>query len=61
MSIGSVYESSGKDEIAISCYVNAINEIQLEYNHPDLAFPYCGLGSVFYHMDEPAWALRCYL
>jgi len=61
MSLGSVYESSGKDEIAISCYMMAINEIQLEYNHPDIAFPYCGLGSVFYHVDEPAWALRCFL
>mmetsp|Transcript_39592 Transcript_39592/g.51879 ORF Transcript_39592/g.51879 Transcript_39592/m.51879 type:complete len:154 (-) Transcript_39592:303-764(-) len=61
MSLGSVYESSGKDEIAISCYMNAINEIVLDYNHPDLAFPYCGLGSVFYHVDEPAWALRCFL
>ena len=27
MSLGSVYESSGKDEIAISCYMNAITEI----------------------------------
>ena len=61
MSLGSVYESSGKDEIAISCYMNAITEVQLEYNHPDQAFPYCGLGSVFYHIDEPAWALRCFL
>jgi len=61
MSLGSVYESSGRDEIAISQYMNAINDIKLEYNHPDLAFPYCGLGSVFYHIDEPAWALRCFL
>ena len=35
MSLGSVYESSGKDEIAISCYMNAITDVQLEYNHPD--------------------------
>ena len=61
MSLGSVYESSGKDEIAISCYMKAITEVKLEYNHPDQAFPYCGLGSVFYHIDEPAWALRCFL
>ena len=27
MSLGSIYESSGKDEIAISCYMNAITEI----------------------------------
>jgi len=36
-------------------------DIKLAYNHPDLAFAYCGLGSVFYHMEEPAWALRLYL
>lgn len=35
--------------------------IKLPYNHPDLAFAFCGLGSVFYHMEEPAWALRFYL
>ena len=61
MSLGSVYESAGKDEIAISKYMQAINEITLEPNHPDQAFPFCGLGSVFYHIDEPAWALRCFL
>lgn len=60
MSLGSVYESCGKDDIALSCYMRA-KKIQLVYNHPDQAFAYCGLGSVLYHMDEPAWALRCYL
>ena len=35
--------------------------IKLPYNHPDLAFAFCGLGSVFYHMEEPAWSLRFYL
>lgn len=66
MSLGSVYESAGKDLIALTCYVKAYRgnmskNNKLAYNHPDEAFPYCGLGSVFYHMDEPAWALRCYL
>jgi len=60
MSLGSVYESCGKDDIAISYYMRA-REIKLAYNHPDVAFSYCGLGSVMYHIDEPAWALRCYL
>ena len=41
--------------------MRAITEIKLPVNHPDRAFPYCGLGSVLYHTDEPAWALRCYL
>jgi hypothetical protein len=36
-------------------------DIKLSYNHPDLAFSYCGLGSVLYHMEEPAWALRLFL
>ena len=36
-------------------------EVKLAYNHPDLAFSYCGLGSLLYHMEEPAWALRCFL
>lgn len=60
MSLGSVYESCGKDDIALSSYMKA-KKISLVYNHPDLAFPYCGLGSVLFHTDEPAWALRCYL
>ena len=58
--LGSVYESCGKDDIALSSYMRA-KKIPLVYNHPDQAFPYCGLGSVLYHMDEPAWSLRCYL
>lgn len=66
MSLGSVYESAGKDQIALSSYIRAMHgnnskQNKLAYNHPDEAFPYCGMGSVFYHMDEPAWALRCYL
>jgi len=62
MSLGSIYESSGKDDIALSCYMRAktINKL-LAYNHPDQAFAFCGLGSVLFHIDEPAWALRCYL
>ena len=34
MSLGSVYESCGKDDIALNCYYKAKN-IQLVYNHPD--------------------------
>lgn len=36
-------------------------DIKLAFNHPDQAFAYCGLGSVAYHMEEPAFALRLYL
>ena len=60
MSMGSVYESSGKDDKALACYLRA-KAINLPKNHPDEAFPYCGLGSVFYQIEEPAWALRCYM
>lgn len=62
MSLGSIYESAGNDDIAMTAYVRA-KEISngLAENHPDRAFPYCGLGSVLFHIDEPAWALRCFL
>ena len=60
MSLGSVYESCGKDDIALSKYMNAKN-IKLAENHPDAAFAYCGIGSVMFHIAEPAWALRAYL
>lgn len=61
MSLGSIYESCNLDDIAIPCYMAAL-EIKLQFtNHPDRAFPYMGLGSVMYHIDEPAWALRCFL
>jgi len=61
MSMGSIYESCGLDDIALASYMRAI-EIKLGFEyHPDAAFAFCGLGSVMYHIDEPAWALRCYL
>ena len=60
LSIASVYESAGKDDLALQFYMRA-NKIKLPHNHPDLAFAYCGLGSVAYHMEEPAFALRLYL
>lgn len=34
MSLGSVYESCGKDDVALSCYLRA-KKIPLVYNHPD--------------------------
>lgn len=60
LTLGSIYESCGKDDIAIACYMRA-KAIKLPANHPDEAFAYCCLGSVMFHIDEPAWALRCYL
>jgi len=60
LSIGSVYESAGKDDLAIDCYLKA-RTIQLPANHPDLAFAFCGLGSVIFHMEEPSQSMRFYL
>ena len=60
LSIGSVYESAGKDDLALNQYMKA-KDIKLVSHHPDLAFAFCGLGSVMYHMEEPVWALRLYL
>lgn len=60
--IGGVYESAGKDDLALNQYIIAKNvKPRLSADHPDNAFPYCGLGSVMYHMEEPVWALRLYL
>lgn len=39
LSLGSVYESAGRDELALSKYLSA-KEIKLVYNHPDQAFPF---------------------
>ena len=62
LSIASVYESAGKDDLALQYYMNAKEVSQkLPFNHPDLAFAYCGLGSVAYHMEEPSYALRLFL
>ena len=61
LSIASVYESCGKDDLALNQYIEAQNLGLSPANHPDKAFPFCGLGSVLYHMEEPTWALRLYL
>lgn len=60
LTLGSIYEGCGKDDIAMSCYMRA-RTIKLPADHPDEAFAFCCLGSVFYHIDEPAWSLRCFL
>ena len=60
LSVASVYESCGKDDLALNTYMKA-KTVKLPYNHPDRAFAFCGLGSVLFHMEEQAWALRLYL
>eukprot|EP00743_Colponemidia_sp_Colp-15_P006304 GILK01006783.1.p1 GENE.GILK01006783.1~~GILK01006783.1.p1 ORF type:complete len:750 (-),score=105.49 GILK01006783.1:60-2240(-) len=61
-SLAAVQESAGADDLAMNGYLEARRcADKLPYNHPDKAFPYCGLGSVFYHLGDCQTALRCYL
>lgn len=58
----SVYESAGRDDLALVAYLNARQfSTKLPTNNPDKALAYCGLGSVFYNTEEYEWALRSYL
>lgn len=34
---------------------------QLDANNPDRVLPFCGIGSVAYHIMEYEWAARCFL
>ena len=34
---------------------------RLDANNPDRVLPYCGIGSVCYHLMEYQWAARCFL
>ena len=53
LNYASIYESCGRDELALAQYVKAkeVND-RLPYNSPDRALLYCGLGSVFHHLGE---------
>lgn len=61
-SSGQVYESTGRDDFALQKYLNCkfLGE-RLEFNNPDRALPFCGMGSVLYHMEEYKLAARCFL
>lgn len=61
-SAGQIYESVGRDDYALQKYLNckAIGE-RLEFNNPDRALAFCGMGSVLYHMEEYKLASRCFL
>ncbi|CAD8089476.1 unnamed protein product [Paramecium primaurelia] len=57
-----VYESAGRDDLALVAYLNARQfSTKLPTNNPDKALAYCGLGSVFYNTEEYDWALRAFL
>lgn len=59
---GGVYESAGRDDMALSAYLSArLFSNKLPTNNPDKALVYCGMGSVFFNMEEYEWALRSYL
>eukprot|EP01015_Nassula_variabilis_P020355 TRINITY_DN3522_c0_g3_i3.p1 TRINITY_DN3522_c0_g3~~TRINITY_DN3522_c0_g3_i3.p1 ORF type:complete len:270 (-),score=49.98 TRINITY_DN3522_c0_g3_i3:87-896(-) len=61
-SIGSVYESAGRDDYALNQYLNCRSYTEkFDFMNPDRALPYCGLGSVFYHAEDYEWATRCFL
>ena len=61
LSLASVLESFGKDNLALQKFIVAKNVKDLRFNHPDKAIPYCGIGSVLYHLKEYVWACRSYL
>jgi hypothetical protein len=62
LSKAAIYESSAKDELALSQYYHTRPLLEkMPFNHPDRALLYCGLGSVLYHMGHFYESTRCYL
>lgn len=62
LSKAAIYESSAKDELALSHYFYARPLLEkMQFSHPDRALLYCGLGSVLYHMGHYTESMRCYL
>ena len=58
---GQIYESAGLDDLALEKYMQCktLSET-LSLIDPDRALSFCGLGSVFYHVDEFKFATRCF-
>jgi tetratricopeptide (TPR) repeat protein len=61
LNIGQCYMDWEKKLKALTVFQNARKASKLQYNHPDQAFPYMFLGSVFFELNEPLISLRCYL
>ena len=61
-SMGSVHESNGNDEMALSLYMEARRTAMthLDHNDPDVAIPYSHVGSICYHLGRYALSFRCY-
>ena len=60
--IGSVHESAGNDEMALTCYLDAhrIALRRLSHDDADMAIAYSHLGSVCFHLGRFTTASRCY-
>jgi tetratricopeptide (TPR) repeat protein len=59
---GQVYESANREDFALQKYIQCKSLVdKLPYSAPDKAIPYCGMGSVFFNMEEYEMALRCFL
>ena len=60
--IGSVHESAGNDEMALTCYLDAQRTAlsRLSHEDADMAVAYSHLGSVCFHLGRFSTASRCY-
>lgn len=61
-SIGSVHESAGSDELALTCYLDALRTAlaRLSHNDADMAVAYSHLGSACFHLAQFTSAARCF-
>ncbi|CAD8081559.1 unnamed protein product [Paramecium sonneborni] len=59
---GQIYEIAGQDEAALNKFLRVkFHTDKLQAEHPDKALPYCGIGSVLYHMQEYELAVRAFM
>ena len=48
-----MYESADREDIALEKYLAAKTLIEkFPINAPDRAIPFCGIGNIFYNMEE---------
>jgi hypothetical protein len=60
--IGSVHESAGNDEMALTCYLDAQRTAlaRLSHDDADMAVTFSHLGSVCYHLGRFSTSVRCF-
>ncbi len=60
--IGSVHESAGNDEMALTCYLDAQRTAlaRLSHDDADMAVTFSHLGSVCYHLGRFSISVRCF-